>query len=388
MRSFWTKWLAAGLMALAVGAVHAQAASDTANPAPGAVTNPAINPPQPLANVASQNIFDVPPRDLAAEARKQKQRSVVQPGNNAPVWREVNSDQRHYSSLPDPEAGVLIQRTGQKWRMFRNGVITVYGGWLLVGVAVAILGFFLWRGMIPLKTPRTGRMIERFTPMERMVHWTMAISFVALAVSGIIMMFGKFFLLPLLGHTLFGWLTYLLKNIHNIVGPLFTLSIIVGFVMFVKDNLPRAVDWQWVRSFGGLASGRHVPSHRFNAGEKLWFWGGLVVFGIIVSISGWVLDMIVPGMDYFRGTMQVANIVHAIAATIMMAMAFGHIYMGTIGMEGAYRAMRDGWVDEAWAKEHHELWYDDIKSGKIPVQRSRAGTATPPVSAPRPSGRG
>jgi formate dehydrogenase subunit gamma len=377
MRSFWTKWLASALMACAMGAAQAQSASEA--------VNPAVNPSQPLANIASQNIFDVQPRDLAAEAREQKQRSVVQPGNNAPVWREVNSDARHYSSLPDPEAGVLIQRTGQKWRMLRNGVITVYGGWLLVGVAVAILGFFAWRGMIPLKTPRTGRMIERFTPFERIVHWTMAISFVGLAVSGIVMMFGKYFLLPVLGHTLFGWLTYILKNVHNIVGPLFTLAIVVGFVIFVKDNLPRAVDWQWVRSFGGLASGRHVPSHRFNAGEKLWFWGGLVVFGTIVSASGWVLDMIVPGMSYFRGTMQVANIVHAVSATIMMAMAFGHIYMGTIGMEGAYRAMRDGWVDEAWAHEHHELWYDDIKSGKIPVQRSRGDAA--PVSTPQPSSR-
>lgn len=375
MKSFWTKWLAASLMALVMGGAYAQQQAAEVN-------NPAVNPPQSMANIASQNIFDVPPRDLAAEAQEQKKRALTQPGNNAPIWREVNSDQRNYSSLPDPEAGVLIQRTGQKWRMFRNGVITVYGGWLLVIVAVAIGAFFVWRGTIPLRSARTGRMVERFTPLERILHWTMAYAFVALAISGIIMMFGKYFLLPVLGHTLFGWLTYILKNIHNIVGPLFTLSIIGGFVLFVKDNLPSAADWQWIRSFGGLASGKHVPSHRFNAGEKLWFWGGLVVFGIIVSVSGWVLDMIVPGMTYFRGTMQVANIVHAISAVIMMAMAFGHIYMGTIGMEGAYRAMKDGWVDEAWAKEHHELWYDDIKAGKIPAQRSKTGS---PETAGRPA---
>ncbi len=375
MKSFWTKWLAASLTALAMGGAYAQQQAAEVN-------NPAVNPPQSMANIASQNIFDVPPRDLAAEAQEQKKRALTQPGNNAPIWREVNSDQRNYSSLPDPEAGVLIQRTGQKWRMFRNGVITVYGGWLLVIVAVAIGAFFVWKGTIPLRSERTGRMVERFTPVERIIHWTMAAAFVALAISGIIMMFGKYFLLPVLGHTLFGWLTYILKNIHNIVGPLFTLSIIAGFVMFVKDNLPSAADWRWIRSFGGLASGRHVPSHRFNAGEKLWFWGGLVVFGIIVSVSGWVLDMIVPGMTYFRGTMQVANIVHAISAVIMMAMAFGHIYMGTIGMEGAYRAMKDGWVDEAWAKEHHELWYDDIKAGKIPAQRSKTGS---PETAGRPA---
>ncbi|MFN7184712.1 MAG: hypothetical protein ACK4MZ_11145, partial [Thermomonas haemolytica] len=61
----------------------------------------------------------------------------------------------------------------------------------------------------------------------------------------------------------------------------------------------------------------------------------------------------------------------------MMALFLGHIYMGTIGMHGAYRAMRTGYVDEAWAKEHHELWYHDIRAGRIPAQRSGGSVATP-----------
>ncbi len=386
----WRSWLTAGALALAAaGNAVAQAPAPAPGPSTGPATesasadanNPATHPAQPLAGIASQNIFDIPPRDIAAEARSQQQRSVTQPGNNAPMWREVNSDERHYSSLPDKEAGVLIQRSGQSWRLFRNGVITVWGGWLLLIVPVAILGFFLWRGTIPLRTPRTGRMIERFTPLERIVHWTMAISFVVLAVSGIVMLLGKHFLLPLMGHMLFGWLSYILKNLHNVVGPIFTLSVIVAFVVFLRDNLPSRDDVRWVTSLGGLASGKHVPSGRFNAGEKMWFWAGVFVFGLVLSVSGWVLDMIVPGMDYYRATMQIANVIHGISAVLMIAMACGHIYMGTIGMEGAYRAMRDGWVDEAWAKEHHELWYDDIKSGKIPAQRS----ASPDAAAARPA---
>jgi formate dehydrogenase subunit gamma len=376
------------LMAVA-GNGAAQAPAPAPGPSTGPATasanadanNPATHPAQPLAGIASENIFNIPARDVAAEARSQQQRTITQPGNNAPMWREANSDQRHYSSLPDKEAGVLIQRTGQSWRLFRNGVITVWGGWLLLIVPVAILGFFLWRGTIPLRTPKTGRMIERFTPLERIVHWTMAISFVVLAVSGIVMLLGKHFLLPLMGHLLFGWLTYILKNLHNVVGPIFTLSVIVAFVVFVRDNLPSRDDVRWVTSLGGLASGKHVPSGRFNAGEKMWFWVGVFVSGLVLSASGWVLDMIVPGMDYYRATMQIANVIHGIAAVLMIAMACGHIYMGTIGMEGAYRGMRDGWVDEAWAKEHHELWYDDIKSGKIPAQRS----ASPDASAARPA---
>ncbi|AQV95323.1 formate dehydrogenase subunit gamma [Cupriavidus necator] len=384
----WWGWLAAGaLAALAMAGTGASASAQTAASAPQAAgaaadtNNPATHPVQPFAGIASENIFNVPRRDIAAEAQSQQARTKEQPGNNAPVWREVNSDQAHYSSLPAKEAGVLIQRTGQQWRLFRNGVITVWGGWLVILVPAAILAFFAWRGTIPLKAPRTGRMIERFTPAERVVHWTMAISFVVLAVSGIVMLFGKHFLLPVMGHALFGWLTYLLKNLHNVVGPVFTLSIIVAFVIFVRDNLPGRDDIRWVTSLGGLVSGKHVPSSRFNAGEKLWFWGGLVVFGLVLSASGWVLDMIVPGMDYYRATMQIANVIHGIAAVLMIAMACGHIYMGTIGMEGAYRAMRDGWVDEAWAQEHHELWYDDIKAGKIPAQRS----AGPDAAAGRPA---
>lgn len=345
--------------------------------------NPATHPVQPFAGVASENIFNVPRRDVAVEARSQQERSVTQPGNNAPVWREVNSDQHHYSSLPDKEAGVLIQRTGQQWRLFRNGVLTVWGGWLLILVPAAIMAFFAWRRTIPLKSPRTGRMIERFTPTERFVHWAVAISFVILAISGIVILFGKHFLLPIMGHTLFGWLTYILKNLHNLTGPVFTLSIIATFVVFVRDNMPNRQDVVWVRKLGGLASGAHVPSARFNAGEKMWFWGGMVLLGLVLSASGWVLDMIVPGMDYYRATMQIAHLIHAVSAVVMIVLACGHIYMGTIGMEGAYRAMRDGYVDEAWAREHHEIWYDDIQSGKIPAQRSTPRDDTP-RARPRP----
>jgi formate dehydrogenase subunit gamma len=373
-------------MTLLLGGAAMLASAQQPASAPAAANapvNPAVQPAQPFSNIVSENVFDVHKRDLAKEAQDQAARRTTQPGNNAPVWREVNSDQAHYASIPGLEAGVLIQRTGQKWRLFRNGVITVWGGWLVVLVPLVILGFFLWKGAIRLKEKPTGRKIERFTPTERYVHWTMAISFVTLGVSGIVMLWGKHFLLPILGHQLFGWLTYVLKNLHNLIGPLFTVSIIVAFVMWVRDNLPRGIDLQWILKAGGLFGGGHEPpSHRFNAGEKLWFWGGLVLFGLILSASGWMLDRIVPGVDYYRSTMQLAEIIHAIAAVGMICMSLGHIYMGTIGMEGAYRAMRDGYVDEAWAKEHHELWYDDIKAGKIPAQRSQPPAPSAPSEQP------
>jgi len=233
------------------------------------------------------------------------------------------------------------------------------------------IALFYWRkGTLELHGAETGRKIERFTPFERSAHWANAIAFVALAVSGIVMAFGKFFLQPVLGLSLFGWLTYALKNIHNFAGPLFAVSLVIVIVTFVRDNLPRPEDITWVLKGGGLLSGQEVPSHRFNAGEKLLFWGGVFFLGLIVVASGLVLDKLVPGLVYERGTMQITHMVHATATFLMMAMFMGHIYMGTIGMRGAYSAMRDGYVDETWAKEHHELWYQDIQAGKIPAQRS------------------
>ncbi len=203
-----------------------------------------------------------------------------------------------------------------------------------------------------------------------------------LALSGLVMAFGKFFLLPIVGSPLFGWLTYALKTMHNFVGPLFVVSLVVVLLTFVRDNLPRREDIAWLKGGGGLFGGAEVPSHRFNAGEKLVFWGGVFVLGFFVVASGLVLDELLPNLAYLRGDMQVANMVHASAAVLMMALFAGHIYLGTIGMKGAYQGMRSGYVDEAWAREHHALWLDDIRAGKIPARRSESRS---PMTTTRPT---
>jgi formate dehydrogenase subunit gamma len=203
----------------------------------------------------------------------------------------------------------------------------------------------------------------------------MAISFVILAVTGITMLFGKYVVLPVFGHTLFGLLAYLCKNIHNFVGPVFTVSTVVFFVIYVKDNLPEASDLKWLTRAGGAIGKGHVSAGRFNAGEKIWFWGGVVALGLVVSASGFVLDMLFPGIESTRGNMQIANAIHLAGAVLFASMSLAHIYIGTIGMEGAYEAMRTGYVDDAWAKEHHDLWYDDVKSGKVPRVRTEEGAA-------------
>ena len=336
----------------------------------------------------SQNIFEVKPDASEAPGyttQTNAERKQVQPGNNAPMWRQVGSGVTGYSSLPKseaPEAGNLIQsfvqypgskvtNAGEAWRQVRNNWIIPYGGAILLIVLGAIALFYWRKGEMRLHAPETGRQIERFTPLERSAHWANAIAFVALAVSGVVMAFGKFFILPVIGLTLFGWLTYALKNLHNFAGPLFAVSLVIVFFTFLKDNVPRKEDWTWIVKGGGMLSGQEVASHRFNAGEKVVFWGGVTFLGLIIIGSGLMLDKLVPGLIYERSTMQISHMVHAVAAMLIMAMFIGHIYLGTIGMQGAYKGMRTGYVDETWAKEHHELWFDDVKSGKIPAQRSQ-----------------
>lgn len=320
--------------------------------------------------------------------------------NKSTVWRAVRDSGTvaGYSSLPGAEQGVLIQsqvqypgarRTtaGEAWRQVRNQWIIPYGGSLLLIVALAIALFYWRKGPLGGHEPDTGRMVERFTPLERAAHWANAIAFVVLAVSGLVIAFGKFVLLPVLGHTLFGWLTFVLKNAHNFAGPLFAVSLLIVIVTFARDNLPRAGDLGWLLKGGGLFGAHEVPSHRYNAGEKLVFWGGVFVLGLIVVASGLVLDDVVPGFSGLRGDMQIANMVHGTATVLMVAMFMGHIYIGTIGMKGAYDGMRTGYVDEAWAREHHQLWIDDIQAGKIPAQRSTpvATSAVLPPNASTPA---
>ncbi|TAN48827.1 MAG: formate dehydrogenase subunit gamma, partial [Betaproteobacteria bacterium] len=279
-------------------------------------------------------------------AQEQQQRRIEQPGNNAPVWRDVRSGAPNYTSIPGRETGVLIQpqarfagqgemsTAGESWRNFRNGPITFIGGWLIVLVVLAIAAFYFAKGPLKLHDKPTGRLVERFNTVERWAHWTVAISFCVLVLTGLNILFGKHVLLPILGYTLFAWLSTLAKYAHNFIAPLFIAGLLAMIVVYVKDNLPEKGDLAWFRgAFAMFWSGKHVPSGRFNAGEKAYFWIGVVALCITLSVTGVI--MLFPNFDQVRTTMQQANVIHSIAAVIMCLFALGHIYVGTIGVEGA-----------------------------------------------------
>ena len=379
------------LLALVAGSALAQSKAPDASV-------PVAAAPAPLeaGAIKSQNILDVKP-DASAEpgyaTQTNAERSKVQPGNNAPMWRQVGAGVTGYSSLPvsqAPEAGNLIQpfvqypgsrltNGGQAWREVRNNWIIPYGGALLSISALALVLMFFSKGPMGHDHPESGLKIERFTPFERAVHWSNAFAFCALAVSGLTMAFGKFLVLPVIGPTLFGWLTFALKNLHNFTGPLFAVSLLIVVLTFVKDNIAGMADFVWLSTAGGLLGDKQVPSHRFNAAEKGLFWWAVTIPGLIVVGSGLVLDKLIPGLGTLRSEMQMALIVHSVLAIWMISLLIGHIYMGTVGVRGAFKAMKTGYVTEGWAKEHHELWLADIKSGKIAAQRSQESVAIHPV---------
>lgn len=303
----------------------------------------------------SVNIYEV--------AKEQVERQQTQPGNNAPVWREVKSGNSHFTSLPGREAGVLIQIGGNEWRHLRPSIYSVGGG-VIAAVLVLLMAFYAVRGPIKLHDKPTGKYIRRFSNVERIAHWSMGLSFVVLGLTGLVLTFGKYLLLPIFGYSVFAAIASVAKNLHNFVGPIFSVSLPVFIVIYIRDNFPAASDLRWLKQLGGLLTpkGEHVPAGRYNAGEKVYFWLMVCAVCVVLVISGLVLDF--PNFEQTRAQMQLASTIHLISGMVGIAMACFHIYLGTIGQKGAYEAMRHGYVDETWAKEHHNLWYEDVKTGR------------------------
>ncbi len=331
------------------------------------------------AGLASAQSPAVNPKE-AAQATAEQQRQITQPLNNQPVWSEVRSGAPQVTTVRGRETNVLIQPEGQTWRALRVPIV-FWGGLLFALAIVGLAVFYLLRG--EMRSPRKAgdRIIERFTPMDRYAHWTVAIVWVLLAITGLILSLGKSVLLPLIGYTLFSWLATLAKTLHNFVGPILIIGVPWLFFRFVRDNGIGVDDFRWFMNIKGYFTGHEYPSRKFNAGEKTVFWFVLVLASTTLIITGLIL--LFPNFDQLRSTMQVANVIHMVAAYLSIALACVHIYLGTIGMEGAYRAMRDGYVDASWAEHHHLLWYKEVAAGKAPEKFVVPGTVEAERIAPR-----
>lgn len=313
------------------------------------------------------------------------------------LWRALRFGTANVNASHDgPGAKVLIQDGGTWWWQFRKGPLSSFAVYLLAGMMVLLVAFFLLRGRIQIDGEKTGHKILRFKKIERAGHWLLAGSFILLGVTGIISLFGRTVLIPLLGHEAFAFLAAATKWIHNYVGWVFMASLVIIFVLWVRDNLPDRTDITWLRQGGGLFTKDHPPAKKFNAGQKLIFWA-VILLGGSISMTG--LALLIPfEINMFAGTfkllnssglpqlfsgtrlpemlapheeMQFAQLWHAIISFVLLAIILAHIYIGSIGMEGAYDAMGSGKVDAQWARQHHAIWTEELMAPQPPAANSK-----------------
>ncbi|MDA9434434.1 formate dehydrogenase subunit gamma [Bradyrhizobium sp. CCBAU 51627] len=265
-------------------------------------------------------------------------------------------------SIPDQRSSVLEQPAGRDWREFRNVTLHWIGGIAILGMLVLLVAFYLIFGSVKLESGRSGRTIVRFNAFERFVHWMTATCFIILAISGLNITFGRPLLLPLIGLETFSEWSQWAKYAHNYLSFPFTIGVVLIFLMWIAGNIPNKVDIDWMRRGGGLVGHDHPPAYRFNAGQKTIYWI-VVIGGGLVAATGY--QLMFP--FYLSGVegMQLTQMVHSVVAVLFVAAMLAHIYIGTIGMEGAFEAMGTGTVDVNWAEEHHSLWLKE--------QNARAG---------------
>jgi formate dehydrogenase subunit gamma len=277
-------------------------------------------------------------------------------------------------TIPDTKSYTIEQPAGRDWRHFHEVTLRWIGAIIVLGILAVLILFYLWRGMVRIPGGRSGRTIVRFNAFERFVHWMTATCFIILAISGLNVTFGKPLLLPLMSPEAFTAWSQWAKYAHDYLNFPFTLGVIMIFLIWIAGNIPNHVDVEWFKRGGGIVGHDHPPAYRFNAGQKTIYWI-VVLGGTAVAVSGYVLMFPFYGTDIH--TMQSAEIVHGIVAMLLVAAMLGHIYIGTIGMEGAFEAMGTGTVDLNWAKEHHRLWLDEEMARTGPNESQRQPALRP-----------
>ena len=315
---------------------------------------------------------------------------------NTGFWSQIRKGATGTVSIPDKNAAVLIQSEGDTaYRAFRNGPLKLYSVYALLAILFLLALYFLLRGRIKIDHGRSGITMERFNGLERFAHWLMAGSFVILGLSGLNMLFGRYALMPVIGKEAFAFITLWGKYLHNYLSFAFMLGVALAFVLWVVHNFPNRHDLVWLLKGGGLfTKGVHPPAKKFNAGQKILFWS-VVVLTVSVSLSG--IALMFPFETVFMAKtfaalnaigfdlptsvtaiqeQQLNQIWHAIVGVAFIVIILGHIYIGSVGMEGAFDAMGSGEVDTNWAREHHSLWVEEVE------QKARSAPAAGSASQP------
>ncbi len=316
---------------------------------------------------------------------------------NDDLWGGIRKGAQGNVTIPDKKAGVLVQSGGEAWRNFRNGPLVTYGAFAMGGMLVLLGLFYLVKGKIRIDAGWSGRTIQRFSHLDRMGHWLLASSFIVLALTGLNVLYGRDVLMPVIGKDAFASLSMFFKWLHNYVAFAFMVGLAMTFVMWLKHNFPNKYDVKWLLKGGGMFSRghTHLPAKKFNAGQKILFWL-IMLCGVSICLSGWMLlypfttsafaktfaylNILGLGLPTTLTPMQeqqYAALWHSMMAIFMVCVIFGHIYIGTVGMQGAFDAMASGNVDENWAREHHSVWAEEELAKSV----AQIGSGTRPQPA-------
>jgi len=290
---------------------------------------------------------------------------VSNPNPGAQLWRDIRQRDKEVvgsTQVKGVDTGILISQAGEKWRQFRVQKFVPTSA-IIYGVVLGLFAlYYLWRGKIRIEGERSGAVVQRSTKLQVYIHWFTAVIFVLLTLTGLILLYGRWVLIPVLGPEGFSATAAACKAIHNYIGPLFLVAVILMFFSFISDSLFNAkVDTQWFLKAGGYLGGSHPSSEKYNAGQKAWFWVA-VIGGLVLVSSGLILDFANYGQG--RMVMQDAHVVHTISSVVVIGFFFVHLYLATIGVEGSFDAMVSGNVAEEFAKQHHDLWYAELKGKK------------------------
>lgn len=333
------------------------------------------------------------------------------PGNSlgstsdSELWRAVKGGVAGTVSIPDKKAGVLIQYEGQLWRELRNGQVPRYGAWAILGIIVLLAIFFAICGRVKIEGGRAGITITRFSTLERAGHWLTAGSFVLLALTGLNILYGRGVIMPVIGQDAFAAITQWGKFIHNYVAFAFIAGLVFIFFQWVLHNLPNRHDFVWLMKGGGMfVKNVHVSARKFNAGQKIIFWL-TILGGASVALSGWAL-LFPFTTSFMTVTMELAQAVglnlpawlglpdppytgvaeqqinqiwHTAMALFLTTIIIAHIYIGSLGMEGAFDAMGSGEVDLNWAREHHDLWVEELEQELDEDAAKHGGSSVQPA---------
>jgi len=299
---------------------------------------------------------------------------VHNPG--ADYWRDVrqrDAPMAGNTQVRGVDSGILISQAGEQWRQYRTEKLVPWSVVALGGMLGIFVLYYLIRGKIRIEAGRSGQLLRRYTTPEMVVHWLLAASFVILALSGLILLYGRWALIPLLGPAGFSVTASVCKYLHNYVGLFFTVLVPIAFFLYLRDSLFNfKVDLKWFMRAGGYFGGKEPSAEKVNAGQKAWYWVAMLG-GFVLIASGLTLDF--PNFQQGREWLQDAHVIHTIAAVGVIAFFIVHLYLATVGVEGALEAMTTGHVDANWARQHHDLWYKELQSG-----RGQQTVEKPPLS--------